>query len=58
MFITSPIGVIIGGILGLVMVFALGLISGGVLIGAASVIGWIIVAALILIWKMSQGGNG
>lgn len=54
MFITSPIGIIIGAIIGSIFATMLNLYTGGTLIGVTSTIIWFIIAGGILIWKINQ----
>lgn len=54
MMITSTIGIVVGVILGLIMGSLLFLIDGGSFLSAASGILWIIIAGVIIIWKISQ----
>jgi len=53
MFVTSPIGVIIGVILGLIMAGALLILKGSIL-GTVSAIIWAILAGGIIIWKIAR----
>lgn len=57
MFISSPIGIVIGAIIGVIMSGSLLLYTGGSFFGAASTITWLVVAGLILLWRMAKGGE-
>lgn len=54
MFITSPVGMIIGGVIGLVIAGLLNLYTGGSFIGITSTLIWIVIAGAILVWKINQ----
>jgi hypothetical protein len=56
LFITSPMGVIIAGLVGLIISTFLGLLNGGSIFGkGAYALIWIIISAIILIWKINKG---
>lgn len=55
MFSSSKTGMIIGLIIGLIASFSLGLVKGGGL-GIMASIMWVVIAGLILIWKLNKGG--
>ena len=54
MFISSPIGTIIGSIMGMVVLGMMWLLEGGTILSATSTIMWLIVASVIIIWRISQ----
>lgn len=54
MFISSPIGVIIGIFMGLVFGSLLMLITTNKILGASSIIIWAVIAGGIIIWKVSR----
>ncbi len=54
MMITSTIGVVIGAIIGLVAAFLLMIYSGGAIISTGSAIMWLIIAGVILIYKIAE----
>lgn len=54
MLITSGVGVIIGVFAGLILSYLLNLYSTGNIIGTASTIIWVIIAGIIVIWKISR----
>jgi len=53
-FIASTIGMIFGILVGLLFANLLGLFEGGSIMNSSSVIIWLIVAGLIIIWKLSR----
>ena len=58
MFVSSPVGMVFGGIIAIVMMGLLSMFDyGGTLLGSGSMIMWFIVAGLILVWRMSKGGK-
>ena len=54
MMITSTIGVVIGAIIGLVAAFLLMIYTGGALIASGSAIMFLVIAGVILIWKIAE----
>jgi len=58
MFISSPVGVVIGGIFGLILVFLLNLIDSTSLIGLGSTLIWFVLAGSIIIWKLTRRESG
>jgi len=63
MFISSPIGMVFGGIIAIIMMSLLqmfdygGTFIGGGSLGNVSMIVWFVIAGLILVWRISKGGN-
>ncbi len=57
MFITSPIGIVIGAMIGVITAGSLLLFTGGSLFGVTSSIMWLIIAGSILVWRMIRGGE-
>jgi hypothetical protein len=57
MFITSVVGMIVGGVVGLLFVSLLLFVTDGGALGFALSGVWLLVAAIIIIWKISHGGN-
>lgn len=57
MAISSIIGMMIMVIMGLILAIALSLITTSDWFGVASFITWFIIAAILIIWKISQGGK-
>ena len=56
MFVSSPVGMVFGGIIAIVMMGLLSMFDyGGTLLGSGSMIMWFIIAGLILVWRMSKG---
>jgi len=56
-FTTSPIGVIIGGIVGMIMAMLLSFYKGGSVLGTTSAIMWLIIAGGIIVWKIARRNN-
>ncbi len=54
MFITSTIGIVIGAIIGLIASGALMIYTGFSWLGTGSTIMWLIIAGMIIIWKISE----
>ncbi len=54
MFISSPIGILIGALLGLILVSILVIINSGSILGTSSALIWFIVAIAIVIYKIVQ----
>jgi len=58
MFITSAVGVVVGGIIGFIASILLFIFSGGSILGELSSVLWLILAAVIIIFKINQRGGG
>lgn len=58
MFITGPIGIVVGAIMGLIMASLLNFYTSGSILGSASTILWLIIAGGLIIWKISQREGG
>jgi hypothetical protein len=54
MFITNPIGIVVGAIIGLIFGSLLNLYTSGSILGIASTFIWIILAGGIIIWKINN----
>ena len=54
MFISSPVGILIGALLGLILVSVLVIINSGSILGTSSALIWFIVAIAIVIYKIVQ----
>ena len=58
MFISSPIGMVFGGIIAIIMMGLLQMFDyGGTFVGTGSMIMWFVIAGLILVWRISKGGK-
>ena len=57
MFISSPVGMVFGAIIAVIMMGMMQLFDGGGILGTSSAIIWFIIAGLILVWRISKGGN-
>lgn len=57
MLFTSTVGMVVGGILGIIIASVLAISSGGSYLGAGSAVGWLIVAGIIIIYKIVKGGE-
>jgi len=56
MFSTSKSGIIVSSIIGFIAAAYMGIIEGGVL-GIGSSIIWLVVAGVILLWKLNSNGG-
>jgi len=54
MFVSSPVGILIGALLGLILVSVLVIINSGSILGTSSALIWFIVAISIVIYKIVQ----
>lgn len=54
MFLSTGVGVVIGGMIGLLLVGFLNLVTAGSVFGVASSIMWLLIAGGVVIWKISQ----
>lgn len=54
MFISSPVIIVIGAMLGIIFAVMLNLFTGGSIIGVGSTIIWFLIAGGILIWKINN----
>ncbi len=54
MFISSPIGIILGAMIGLILVGLLTIINSGSILGTASALIWFVVGIAIIIYKLTQ----
>ena len=57
MFISSPVGMVFGAIISVIMMGLLQVFDGGGILGTSSAIIWFIIAGLILVWRISKGGR-
>lgn len=55
MFISNPIGIVVASIIAVIMAVLLNLLDTNSLVGAGSTLGWLIIAGLIIIWRISRG---
>lgn len=55
MFISNPIMIVIGAILGFIFAGAMFLVDGGTTLGNGSILLWFILSGCIIIWRISRG---
>lgn len=57
LFISNPIAIIIGSVLGIVFASSLFVIDGGSLFGTGSIIVWFVVAGAIIVWQIREANR-
>lgn len=58
MFITSLVGMVIGGMVGVILAVLLLLTTGGAGLGITASVIWLIISGAVIIWRLTKGGAG